>query len=480
MWERETLHGVAPLAGAGQPVPQERLPQIGMDGMAASAFLSALHVHEAESIARAELVGENGLTMTTIRVPRRLLNAWDPRKPPVGLEVLLNELARTPMFDVLSREGRIIALFPHVDPTDPLVVRSQRGELTYVNLSDFQGHIPSLVGPDDEEGRRNAALVWRTIAQTAAADRRAIQHYRQSRPATQAMVELRTYFSTPGSAKEQRAYVYAEVDKRTGARRLVQFNPADILSVSEFPGLWPVKPETWQVIFAVLPSVYSPASQSHRNSDAVFMDTLVQVMHEFPFQAGDRVMVPFSGSGWDTILTAWILHQRGLADTVPVRALEWNAAGVADTVDTARRAGVSVAVQQHDNIISAAGTPAFPGEEFALIFGNMPAYRPPAADIPPRVRREKAMPVKACKRWDGDVDGRIFRRFLRGLPYVLRPGGMAVIWNLPTTKQIRQIIEEEGLDLTVELLADDYAIDGDAYYVHAIKRPSALPSTPEG
>jgi len=333
-----------------------------------------------------------------IKVPR----TKDASKAPEGgTDLLKFILLRPSVRDVTTLDlvyndkGELIAVFPVISE------KLKPGESYYdnprfLNLSAYHFNIPAIGDPD-------AIKAWEALDRKMREDRKVIDAYREA--SGNSATEVVDDFKSP--------YVYAEIDKETGKWATSNIFALNFKRQPEpcFDVIPREKDDTkHQIIIPVLPAVYSPGI--HKVMDEDFYKYLTK---DFPFHKGNETLVVGPGAGLD----AWAISLRTGSK---IHAIGINPLEVANLKMTAAIAGFEVEAVVGDNIIDEQGRPRFPGKVFDRLVWNMPEY-----SSKPDLR--KTGPPAFETYWDGDADGSILKRLVKGIPLVVKPKGWAILWN---------------------------------------------------
>ncbi|HKQ97736.1 MAG TPA: hypothetical protein VJV75_07670, partial [Candidatus Polarisedimenticolia bacterium] len=251
-------------------------------------------------------------------------------------------------------------------------------------------------------------------------------------------------FLRPVDAQSKKPYVFVTLDSAHGEVGLDEFGPADLLDDARRAALreaFRPRPGREQLVYAVFPTVYSPATP-HNRAQARNMGAHVhRTMKRLQPVDDDRVLDVGTGSGylsWVAWATAHAIG-RGLR----MSAIDINPLAVANARVMARTAHFVLEGVVHDNVVTRAGRLAFPGEQFRLLIWDMPAL---PREIKPYLARRAAPETSRplATYWD-DGEGALesLDRFAAALPRILDRGvttagaahgrrgpGAAVIWNI--------------------------------------------------
>ncbi|MFC1754287.1 methyltransferase domain-containing protein, partial [Thermoproteota archaeon] len=330
-----------------------------IEDMASYELVKALELDKARLVSVREESAIN-LTIHTIRTPQRR----NMMEPPVGIEVLHNELAPTREFELLyNKDGYLIAIFPVV--TRALKLTRLTGKKhRYFDFTAYNFQIPAIGDPE-------ARQKWQEFALKSLQDLTAIKHYTYYFKISDVVEQVR--------GSEQKSYVYAEIVPKgySGLSPFsmpyaIQFDPQDILldvdhsaDRVQLERMFSGREDIPFIVFPVFPTVYSPGAREHAAVDHNYMVNLYEQARKAGLKDGDRSLINCAGSGYDTWLVWEATHQ-------PVYAAEINPLGVANVRATAKQGGFEVEVKQHDNIASKDGKFAFGDTEFQFIATNAP------------------------------------------------------------------------------------------------------------
>lgn len=338
-------------------------------------------------------------------------------------------------FDLLYNEGRLIGVFP-VFPADA-GLKWEEVQPRYFDLSPFYIEVPRSGSPSEVER-------WTEFAGVYAKDQEAIRAFVEERckPLVAAY---------PKFAPQRLAYRLHEVDAKTGRWDSYEFSPA-VFGRSPSTGtiLSSMEPDEFLKLFkepapgrarTVIPTF--PTVYALYNMTPAELAYLRQASKKFELPPDPKILVVGPGTGVDS----WIASLRTKR---PIAAIGINPLEVANTKAAARIAGFEVRAIIGDNVADERGNPRLPGERFDLVLWSMPAVWPqgfPEGHAP-----------SLTDFWDGDVGAVVLRRFARALPGLLEPGGHALLWNVASFVDGRDIVAETletagtgGKVLTVEV-----------------------------
>jgi methylase of polypeptide subunit release factors len=311
-----------------------------------------------------------------------------------------------------DKAGRPSALFPSL----PAEMREQlkRGvcaqRTRFLNLSYYNFRVPKIGEPGADEA-------WGEIARTVSEERKVMQRY------------AKKMFGENGAAvanESRPVFVYAEIDKATGAYTIKGLSKASEVWGTRFAPALPRKDGTkHQIVTVVLPTVYSPGDMEV--FDQGYYEFLAR---DFELRKGDECLVVGSGTG----LEAWICAVR---TGQKVYAIGINPFEIANTRFTARLGGFDINAIVGDNITDDRGNPRFAGKRFARVTWNMPS----AASVLSR----SAYPGRLRAFWDVDPGGQTARRFARGLNSILADDGKALVWNVCEQREFAEYLDLTGM-----------------------------------
>lgn len=337
-----------------------------------------------------------------------------------GLDILRVELANSKLvsldrFDLLyNAGGRLIAVFPvFPDGTKDWPALKP----TFFDLSPFYFEVPRSDDPAELE-------CWTAFVPVYAKDQASIAAFRKERYRD---VEA----AYPDFVPFRYPYRLHEIDDATGRWNSHDFSPlifgpadddgpilGDLppsIFLKTFKALRPGRRRT---VIPAYPTVYvlnfiTPAEREYLR--------LVSKKHDLPPDPSLLVVGP--GTGVD----AWIASLRTKR---PVAVIGINPLEVANTKAAARIAGFEVRAIVGDNVADEEGRARFPGERFDAVFWNMPAVWPEGSLAPPSM----------AGFWDGDVGAATLKRFAQALPGLLKPDGRALLWNLASFVDGKDIV----------------------------------------
>ncbi|MFH1768852.1 MAG: hypothetical protein ABH858_06810, partial [Candidatus Omnitrophota bacterium] len=412
-------------------------------------LLEALELHKARLVSRRCLCGNDAYEIDTVRVPRR----WNYARPPIGIEILNNDLAPVREFDLLyNAKGYLIAVFP---------VFSGGGKLVsgyYFDFTSYYFEIPSFDDPQAKEK-------WEDFVYRRVSDNTLIQVYLNSLPDHVVMGKYQRF--------KQKDYVYAELkqlrDILGGEFILPSFMEFDaeeiMLDRERFPQtgwldrLFFHEDGGARVIFPVFPTLYSPAFLTHWECDVSYMMAVYYGAKELKGAGDEKIMVDCLGSGID----AWIAAE---ASGKEVYGVGINPFEIASSRFVAKQGRFNLVARRSNNIISVWNRPVFGSMRFKLVCANAPFYN---ADRNRTGMLKRAIhllllslgkiePEKLANLWDSDA-GEFIKRFAKGLAKSLYPDeGVAIMLNTGYP-QVRRALVSRGIDI---VRADNTDPDGDS------------------
>lgn len=341
-----------------------------------------------------------------------------------GLSILQVELANINVislqrFDLLyNASGRIIAVFP-VFPEGP----KKWAELQpkFFDLSPYYIEVPRPGTPGEMER-------WTAFAPGFRKDQDAIQAFAQER-------HKELIAAYPNFLAHRPPFRLHEVDAATGKWFSHDFSP---MVFSPEPTIGPSigdmepadflrffkdsPPDRRRTVMPTFPTVYALYTFTPAE-----LEYLRLVSKKFDLPADAKILVVGPGTGVDT----WIASMR---TTRPVVAIGINPLEVANTKASARIAGFEVRALVGDNVADEEGNPRLPDERFDAVLWSMPAVWPEGFP-------ENHAP-SLTDLWDGDVGAMVLKRFARALPGLLKPDGRALLWNIPSMVDGRDIVAD--------------------------------------
>ncbi|MDD5302054.1 MAG: hypothetical protein PHS14_03010 [Elusimicrobia bacterium] len=358
----------------------------------------------------------------------------DAKAPPEpfsarGLSILQVEMANVKLislqsFDLLyNGGGRLIAVFP-VFPDDAAGKKPLKWEEIqpkFFDLSPYYLEVPRSGDPGELER-------WTAFAPGFKKDQAAIQAFAEERH--KALIA-----AYPNFLANRPPYRLHEVDAATGDWTSHDFSP---MVFSQSPVLGPgigdmepadflrffkeSKPNRHRTVIPTFPTVYALY-----NLTPAELEYLRLVSKKFDLPSDAKILVVGPGTGVDT----WIASLR---TKQPVVVIGINPLEVANTKAAARIAGFEVRALVGDNVADEKGNSRLPGERFDAVLWSMPAVWPEGFP-------EKHAPSLSDV-WDGDVGAIVLKRFARALPGLLKPDGHALLWNIPSVVDGRDIVAE--------------------------------------
>ncbi len=320
--------------------------------MPAYELLKALELHQAELVEE-EVDQASGLTVMRVRVPER----QNPVDPPVGIDVLSNELGPTRGFELLFDEnGYLISIFPVV--SEELLGEHSDGDecpYHYFDFSEFYFEIP---GFDDEQ----AINKWIRFQKECAQSKEAITRYREERGLSEYVIKA--------PEPENKPFVFAEfVGVEQGALRLVEFGLEDRGFGQALEKIYDSQSENPRVIFPVFPTVYSPAAGDNYLADRIYMLTVYSVGQALGEDKEGGVLVVGPGTGIDAWV-AWL----GTNSNRDIYAVGINPFEVANMRFFAKQAGFRVTAKVGNNVLNEKREPVFGDKKIALVCSNSPFF----------------------------------------------------------------------------------------------------------
>ncbi|PIR19177.1 MAG: hypothetical protein COV48_03430 [Elusimicrobia bacterium CG11_big_fil_rev_8_21_14_0_20_64_6] len=364
-------------------------------------------------------------------VARITLEAKAPAEPfsARGLSILQVEMANIKIislqsFDLLyNARGRIIAVFP-VFP-DGIAGKDPKKwaeiQPKFFDLSPY--YVEVLKSGEPAELDR-----WTAFAPGFKKDQETIQAFAEER--YKALIA-----AYPNFLANRPPYRLHEIDSATGNWTShdfspMVFSPAPVIGPSigdlepaDFLRLFKAsQPNMRRTVIPTYPTVYALY-----NFTPAELEYLRLVSKKFELAPDAKILVVGPGTGVD----AWIASLR---TNQPVVAIGINPLEVANTKAAARIAGFKVRAIVGDNVADEKGHSRIPGERFDAVLWSMPAVWPegfPANHAP-----------SLSDFWDGDVGAIILKRFARALPVLLKPDGHALLWNIPSIIDGRDIVAD--------------------------------------
>jgi len=346
-----------------------------------------------------------------------------------GLNILQVEMANINIlslqrFDLLyNARGRIIAVFP-VFPNE-LTGQGPRKwvelQPKFFDLSPYYIEVPRSGAPDELER-------WMEFAPGFKKDQAAIQAFAQERHKT-------LIAAYPNFLAHRPPFRLHEVDAATGKWFSHDFSP---MVFSPSPVIGPSigdmepadflqffkesKPNRHRTVIPTFPTVYALYTFTPAE-----LEYLRLVSKKFDLPSDAKILVVGPGTGVD----AWLASMR---TKLPVVAIGINPLEVANTKAAARIAGFDIRALVGDNVADEKGNSRLPGERFDAVLWSMPAVWPegfPDHHAP-----------SLSDFWDGDVGAIVLKRFARALPELLKPDGRALLWNMPSIIDGRDIVAD--------------------------------------
>ena len=352
----------------------------------------------------------------------RLRQRAKPAQSPQGLETLQFELGNAAtLFDlVYDSASHLIAVIPA-----PEEVNSSRARPVYFDFSPYHFTLPRFGDP-------NAKDHWCKLAQAVE------RHYEML---LDEFEDMWSYNSIGGG--DAPSYVYMAMDEHTGMWGATGFKPETF----SFIVFQRDVPERHQLIVPLYPKVYSQGGGLLPR--AIDRPYYYWLLTSPELKDDHEVLVMWPGMGSDS----WFISRRTHR---PLWAIGINPFEVANVQAFAEIAGFTVHAMVGDNVIDDAGRPRVANKQFDWVFWEMPAYVDPKETDPDHVRSFK-IDRGLAGFWDWDEEGRVLRRFVRGLPSILKPGGRALIWNTPGIEEVirKMIFEVARGSLEVSRISQD-------------------------
>ena len=339
-----------------------------------------------------------------------------------GLGILQVEMANINVlslqsFDLLYNEGRLIGVFP-VFPSDA-VLKWDAVQPRFFDLSPYYIEVP-------RSGEAAELERWTAFAPVFGKDQAALKAFMAER-----YQELLAAY--PNFAAHRPPYRLHDIDAATGKWESHEFNPAVFgsspaaggvitdMEPADFLRLFKEsKPGRRRTVIPTFPTVYALY-----NMTPAELEYLRLVSKKFELKDDSNLLVVGPGTGIDT----WIASLRTRR---PVVVIGINPLEVANTKAAAKIAGFEVRAIVGDNVADEKGASRLPGESFDAVFWSMPAVWPegfPAGHAP-----------SLTDLWDGDVGASVLRRFARALPGLLKPDGHALLWNIASYVEGKDIV----------------------------------------
>lgn len=386
------------------PSPEERTPL--------AAITEALDLGRVGEDPAVKIVGRarhGEVSTVTFEMPPRA----DRNRRPEGLEILQNELGDYTRFDlVYALDGRLLAVFPAPENGFSKADAGKDetpSKIAYLDLRHYAFAPPS---PEDS----SASEQWENYRRGIREDRDRLLEYMFSAlgPERKRAVPVDHYM-------RQKPFVLCSWDSENGEWRTREI---DERTSDENPR--PRQEGRVDFILSVFPTVYSPGG-SHEHMDRYYYEALAR---EARLRPGQDALVVGPGSGTD-VRVVWEKTRK------TVCAIGENPMEVAATrYNVARQGGETEAVVGN-NIVDENLRPVIPNRRFDRVFWNMPYF-----ERGERPEEQKTYPV-LHDIWDRDYNGESLRRFLHGLPKVLKPGGFALVWNDSLTDYRIDALERE-------------------------------------
>lgn len=364
-------------------------------------------------------------------VTRITLDAKAPADPfsARGLSILQVEMANIKVvslqsFDLLrNARGRIIAVFP-VFPDGAAGQDPKKWEELQPKFFDLSPYYVEVRRSGDPEELER----WTAFAPGFKKDQAAIQAFAEERHG--ALIA-----AYPNFLANRPPFRLHEVDAESGKWFSHDFSPM-VFSPSPVigPSIGDMEPADFlkffketppnrrRTVIPTFPTVYALYTFTPAE-----LEYLRLASKKFDLPDDAKILVVGPGTGVDT----WIASLR---TKQPVVAIGINPLEVANTKAAARIAGFEVRALVGDNVADEKGDPRLPGERFDAVFWSMPAVWPEGFP-------EKHAPSLSDV-WDGDVGAMVLKRFARALPGLLKPDGHALLWNIPSMVDGRDIVAD--------------------------------------
>jgi ribosomal protein S12 methylthiotransferase accessory factor len=367
---------------------------------AAGKLLSLLDLSDPKKIPGAEIVSEE--TRCGGKVRRIIISRSSDAGaiPQRGVALLKSALCSPILYDVTTIEllyndcGQLIAAFP-IPPEKNDEKKLFAAGARYIDFSYYYFDVPEIGDPAAREK-------WKTFFGKLKDDRKIIDAYRS---ASRCPLRLITGSNSPWSP-----YVLVEIDNNGRWQTKCIMDVSDCrlgLLLSQIPASRDSNKS--QLIIPVLPTVYLPETSVDRG----YFKTVYERVDK-----NSEVLVIGPGAGPDS----WVAS---LKTNKKICAVGINPFEIANLELTASMAGFEVETVTGDNIIREDGTPRFNGRRFDRILWNMPRYvEGESGEDAGRISHRLLE-----SRWDGDRGGTVLKKFVRGLPSALSPGGLAILWN---------------------------------------------------
>lgn len=360
--------------------------------------------------ALAEFANQNGLVIKRFEVA----TAKPISAPPTGRDILRFELADTSRFDCVSvKDGPVIAIYPVVTTSFVEQALKNGKKLSYFDLTPFAAMVPASAAADES--------LWKAAGDTIRSLREKVQKFDHL---------VNPDGNLQAAYSNRKPYGRVIVHMKDEKLELEELDPADFKGGAAAGGV-----DTHELIFPVLPTVYSPACGENKVSDPKVATHVLQQVKKLSLRDGDPVLDVGTGTGY-LVWLAWnTARVRGF--DVKMHALDINPVAVANARYVARLAGYPLASKAHDNITDEEGRYAFPGTRFRCVIWNMPS-------VPPNMGADWKVPGTFRDYWDNGPNGmEVLNRFSAGLRGMLDPAvrktkdpegvgarSLAVIWNV--------------------------------------------------
>lgn len=436
-----------------------------MSDMPAYYLLETLGLLEIEENDKIKVIftkqdDEKELTVKRITVRERN----DRSKRPSGIDILLSEmfnltnaceskhkLKEYKKVDLLyNNEGYLIAAIPVLDIyEDNELVKHQ---VCYFDFSFYNFAEPELTDP-------SAQAKWSVFMPKLMSDQQKIRMYLNSL----------TYPAIMRPANEDCPYVYVEFDKTrqicsvsgvylniTGKIHIEQKkhsledigSPGLFLDLSDDPNfvLPEVNDSKYQIILPRFPTIYAPIG-INKDSDRSYLASLYHSIDK-----GDEVVL----FGPATAYEAWIAAMRS-QNPVWIDGVDAED-GINEGLNPIEVANARASAAIGKFTIKMAPK----GKRFNVVLWNMPILKDRESPHSPYYTYPSFRAF-----WDNDYKGVVLRKFAKKLKSILKPDGMALLWN-NSDRLVTRIIETAGEYTDAALPAPiifDVKSTGQVYYV---------------
>jgi len=418
---RDTL---APRAAAGRVM-----------GTAAEECLSALELDDLDRLrpiiqSSNELATTDGLSYAVyqIKIPD-VVNVYPETGFRKGLSILPQELGGGNIFNLLYREGRLIAVFPEIDA----------GSAKRIEFLDFS----YLYMKFSEEDRGGFSDMIQDFLGQWQEDQDVVSHFKRT---GQHDEDRFVPFE-----RDRKRYFFIRINKETAESEVEVFDPQDLLHSEELISRISAFDDRYHSIFSpIYPTVSANLSEWRKECPVLFNSD------KFDLQKGHRLLLVGPAAG----VEVWAAALK-TEETVHIAGI--NPLEIANTRMLARIAGFKVKSKIANNLISASGEPVF-DIKFDRCFWNMPDYTD-GPSLYPEGDEDEIISYRAF--WDGDYKGHVLRRFAEGLPLLLKAAGRAMIWNISDRRKIVGIVVGSG---KLKYLGRQLLSEGTAFYFFQFNR----------